>query len=202
MPVTSDYPFSQPAGVAPSAGKSDRPSVGGSLLGSAAIVLGSVLLGLAAGLIWAQLAPRAIYVVVGRGSADVVNPETAAFIAGDAAFCVVGIIGGLIIGIAGYLLAVRRYGPAPMAAVLAGSVLAAGLARWVGEHHGLTAFNHQLLTSPAGTHLQAPLGLAGDTAATTWPTSASFPAVASWPLAACLLPGGLTLMGLLREASP
>lgn len=200
--MTSEFPFSPPgSSVAPSAKDGERASAAGSVLSSAGIVLGSAVLGLLGGLLWAQLAPRAIYEVVGRGSANVVNPETTAFIAGDAVYCLFGLLGGVIIGLVGYLLAVRRYGPWPMASILVGSVLAAGIARWVGEHSGLTAFDSSLLNSPVGTHLHAPLGLAGDTAATTWPALAAFPAMASWLLAATVVAGGLTLLAGLRERS-
>lgn len=183
----------------PAARNGDRVSATRNLASCAAIVLGSALLGLAGGLAWTRIAPQAVYVVVSRGSADVVNPETTAFIAADAAYCLVGLIGGLTIGLVSYRLAVRRYGPWPMAAVLVGSVVAAGIARWVGEHLGLASFDNQLLTSSVGTHLLAPLGLAGDTSATAFPTMAALPAVVSWPLAAGLAAGGLTLLVVLRE---
>jgi len=173
--------------------------VAGSLVSSLVILLGSALLGLAGGLTWTSLAPRAVYVVVGRGSASVVNPETSAFIAADAWYCLIGVVGGLVIGLAGYLLGVRRYGPTPMAAILTGGVLAGIAARWVGEHQGLNQFNRQLLTTPNGTLLHAPLALAGDTSAAVWPTLASLPAVAFWPLAACALAGGIVLVKMLRD---
>lgn len=178
-----------------------RAGAAGAVLASLAVVIGSLLIGLAGGLTWTLLAPRAVYVVVTHGSAYVINPETSAFIAADGTYCMIGAAGGVIIGLAGYLLAIRRYGPAPMAAVLAGSILAAVVARWIGEHSGLTAFNHQLLTSPLGAHLHAPLVLAGDTSASGWPTVSSLPAVAFWPLAACVVAGGLTLLVVMRERS-
>ncbi|MGI9004679.1 MAG: hypothetical protein ACR2FU_00490 [Streptosporangiaceae bacterium] len=174
---------------------------GSGLLASLATLAGGLILGLVAGLAWTALAPRAVYVVVGRGSANVVNPETAAFISADAWYCLIGAVGGIIIGVAGYLLAVRRHGPAPMAAVLAGAVVAGMAARVIGERHGLGPFNHQLLTSKTGTLLHAPLSLAGDPSAVFWPTKASLPAVAFWPLAACLVAGGIVLIGLLRDRS-
>jgi hypothetical protein len=180
---------------------SSRPAAGVAALASLAIVLASLVLGLAGGVIWTALAPRAVYAVVTHGSAYVINPETSAFIAADAVYCMIGAAGGVIIGLAGYLLAVRRYGPAPMAAVLAGSILAGIVSRWIGEHSGLTSFDHHLLASPLGTHLRAPLALAGDTSAATWPTVHSLPAVSFWPLAACLVAGGLTLIVALRERS-
>jgi hypothetical protein len=173
--------------------------VAGSLVSSLVILLGSALLGVAGGFTWTSFAPRAVYVVVGRGSASVVNPETSAFIAADGWYCLIGVAGGLVIGLAGYLLGVRRYGPAPMAAILTGGVLAGIAARWVGEHQGLNQFNRQLLTTPNGTLLHAPLALAGDTSAAVWPTLASLPAVAFWPLAACALAGGTVLVRMLRD---
>ncbi len=173
----------------------------GGLLGALAILVGSGLVGLAGGYAWAHLAPKAVYIVVSHGSADVVNAETSAFIAADAWYCLIGAVGGLIIGLAGYLLAVRRHGPAPMVAILAGSVIAAIAARWVGEHQGLHQFDRQLLTVHQGTLLHAPLALAGDTSAAIWPPAASLPAVAFWPLAACVVTGGIVLMGVLRDRS-
>lgn len=208
MSITSEYPFEP--GPDPRSSRVRRgghaargapPSRAGSALGALGILAGSAVVGLAGGWLWTNLAPRAVYVVVARGSADVVNPETSAFIAADAWYCLIGAIGGLIIGLAGYLLAVRRYGPAPMAAIVAGSLVAAMAARWVGENQGLHQFDRQLLTAGQGTLLHAPLALAGDTSAAIWPTAASLPAVAFWPLAACTVAGGIVLLGVIRDRS-
>jgi len=171
------------------------------MFAAVAVLIGSAIVGLAGGLVWASLAPRAVYVVVGHGSANVVDPETSAFIAADAWYCLIGAVGGLIIGLTGYLLAVRRYGPVPMVAILGGSVIAGIAARWLGEQRGLHQFDRQLLTTHQGTLLHAPLALAGDTSATFWPTVASLPAVAFWPLAACVVAGGLVLLAARRDRS-
>jgi hypothetical protein len=208
MSITGEYPFERGPGPRTS-GSGGRgraasripPSRAGSLLSALAVLAGSAIAGLAGGALWANLAPKAVYVVVARGSADVVNPETTAFIAADAWYCLIGAVGGAIIGLTGYLLAVRRYGPAPMAAILAGSVIAAMAARWVGENQGLHQFNRQLLSAGEGTLLHAPLALAGDTSAAVWPTVASLPAVAFWPLAACAVAGGIVLTGAIRARS-
>jgi hypothetical protein len=200
MSMTSELPHPPPRGSHAAGPRKGRQHlVLGSLASSLAILTSSALIGLAGGLAWGAVAPRALYVVVGRGSADVVNPETTAFIAADAWYCLIGALGGIIIGLAGYLLAVRRYGPAPMAAILVGSVAAGCLTRWVGEHQGLHQFDKQLLSAHQGTVLHAPLGLAGDTAATFWPTLASLPAVAFWPLAGCLVAGGIVFISALRS---
>jgi hypothetical protein len=182
------------------ASRAVRPGLApGAVGGALAILIASAALGLIGGLVWAALAPRALYVVVGRGSADVVNPETTAFIAADLWFCLIGAAGGLLIGLAGYLLAVRRYGPVPMGAILAGGLGAGIAARWIGQRQGLGHFNNELLTSHQGTLLHAPLALAGDTSAALWPARGSFPAVAFWPLAAGAVAGGIMLVIAIRE---
>ena len=79
------------AAAAAAAARIRRPR---SLLSSLVILFGSALIGLAGGLAWTSFAPRAVYVVVGRGSADVVNPETSAFIAADAWYCLIGVAAG------------------------------------------------------------------------------------------------------------
>jgi hypothetical protein len=177
-------------------GKEPSASGGGALAAVCAVLLGSGIIGLLAGFVWSGVAPRAAYVVISRGSADVVNPETTAFIASDVTYCLIAVVGGLIIGIAGYRLAVRRYGPAPMASVLVGSALAGYLARLVGQNIDLAQFNMQLLTSRPGTILHAPPVLGADTSMIMWP------AIAVWTLAACIIPAGLLFFATLRSRQP
>jgi hypothetical protein len=153
----------------------------------AAVLLGTALLGLVAGFVWSAVAPRPLVAVVGRGSADVVNPETAAFIVADAWFTVLCLIGGVISGLLGYLYAVRRYGPAAMLSVLLGALAAALIARWIGEHSGAAAFNHLLSVSRPGALLRAPLALGG------------VGALAFWPLAAGVTAGGIEAAGYFRD---
>jgi hypothetical protein len=199
MSINAD-PFDPgPRGPSGGSGAGAARSTAATLLSSLVILVGSALIGLAGGLAWTSFAPRVVYVVIGRGSADVVNPETSAFIAADAWYCLIGLAGGLVIGLAGYLLGVRRFGPAPMAAILAGGVLAGLAARWLGENQGLHQFNRQLLTMPHGTLLHAPLALVGDSSAAVWPTVASMSAVVFWPLAACAGAGGIVLVKVLRD---
>jgi hypothetical protein len=180
-----------PDGQAPAGPGDRRASPALLLLAFVAIVIGSALVGLVGGVLWAALAPRAVFVAVGHGQAYVVNAETTAFIAGDAWFCLIGAVGGLVIGLLGYLFAIRRYGPVPMAAVLVGSVVAGLTARWLGQHWGLTGFNDQLATARRGTLLHATLVL-GDVPQPLWP------AIMLWPLMACLLAGGLVLLSAMR----
>ena len=146
---------------------------------SLAIVAGTALLGLAAGYVWSQLAPRALLVIVSPGAAGLVHTETAAFIAADLTFCLIGLAGGVLSGALGYLLGVRRYGPLAMIGVLAGALAAAVLARWVGQQSGLASFHHLLATLPAGRHLLDPL------------TLRATGGIACWPFAAGLTAGGM-----------
>jgi hypothetical protein len=149
----------------------------------AAVVAASALAGVAAGFGWAALAPRPLLVMTGRGMAGLLNVETRAFITADAVFCLIGLAGGVLSGLLGYLLAVRRFGPPAMLAVIAGALAAALTARWTGEWAGLGAFHHLLATLPAGARLRDELAL-GATGA-----------LAFWPLAASLVAGGLVLFG-------
>jgi hypothetical protein len=151
------------------------------------VVAGSALLGVAGGLVWAAVAPRAALVMTGRGTADVVNSETSAFIAADGWYCLICLAGGIISGLLGYRLAVRRHGPVAMAAVLIGGLAAGLVTLWLGEQSGLAAFHHLLATLPAGAHLHAQLALG------------SRGAIAFWPLAAGLMAGGIELTAALRD---
>ena len=152
------------------------------VVSSLAVVAGTAVLGAAAGLCWAALAPRAWLEITGPGAAGLINPETSAFIAADALFCLVCLVGGAVSGVLGYLFAVRRHGPLAMAALLAGALAAAFVARWVGEQVGLATFRHMLATLPAGARLRDSLTLgAGGT-------------LVAWPLAAGLVAGGLELL--------
>jgi hypothetical protein len=152
-----------------------------------AVIAGTALLGAAAGLLWAMLAPRALAVVVGRGSANVVNPETNAFIAADGWFMLLTAAGGIISGLLGYALAVRRHGALAMTGVLAGGLAATLIAMWIGQRSGAAAFNRSLAIDRPGTLLRVPLMLGGHGP------------LAFWPLAAGLTVGGIEVIVLLRE---
>jgi hypothetical protein len=152
-----------------------------------AVIAGTALLGVATGFTWAAVAPRALVVVVSPGSADVVNPETSAFIVAEAWFTLLMVAGGILSGLLGYALAVRRRGALAMAAVLVGGLAAALIAKWIGQWSGTAAFNRALAAGRPGTLLHAPLALGG------------LGALAFWPLAAGLVAGGIEAVVVLRE---
>jgi hypothetical protein len=157
------------------------------LLAAAAAIVGTAVLGVGAGYLWAALAPRALLVAVGNGSVDLVNPETSAFIAAEGWFSLLSVLGGVVSGLLGYVLAVRRYREPAMAGVLVGGLAAALVARWIGQQSGRAAFSHHLAVGQPGALLRAPLILGGHGA------------LAFWPLAAGLTAGGIEAVILLRE---
>jgi hypothetical protein len=145
------------------------PRLRGAFLALTATAAASALLGLLTGLVWSALAPRALLIVQGRGVAYVANSETGAFIAADAWFCLLTAAAGLACGLAGYLLAVRRYGTAALAGLVLGGLAGSWLAMWVGQQQGVAGFRSRLAASPAGTRLREPLVLGGHSALAFWP---------------------------------
>ena len=141
----------------------------GRLTACAAALAGSAVLGVAAGLIWATVAPRALLQEVGHGEAQLVNAETTAYILADAWFCLIAAIGGLITGIVGYRLLVRRAGWPAAAGLVLGSVAASVLMLWTGENIGLGTYNHLLAASADGVLFHASLALGAKSALAFWP---------------------------------
>ena len=93
-----------------------RPALRTAAAWFAVPLAGSALLGLPAGYIWGEVAPRALLQEIGTGTAQLVNAETSAFIVADAWFCVIGAAAGLVTGMLGYWLlltprAATRGGP-------------------------------------------------------------------------------------------
>jgi HAMP domain-containing protein len=180
LPAGPDRP---PGGGPPGAGR--RLLTGVAVL--AAVIAGTALLGVAAGFLWSAVAPRALVVVLGPGTPYTVNPETSAYIAADGWFTLLTVVGGVISGLLGYALAVRRRGALAMAGVLVGGAVAALLAKWIGQQSGAAAYSHSLAAGRPGALLQEPLMLGG------------LGALAFWPLAAGLVVGGIEVVSLLRE---
>jgi hypothetical protein len=133
----------------------------------------TAVLGLAAGLIWGQVAPRAQLQEVSAGVAQVVNAETRAFIGADGWFCLIAAAGGVLTGTCGYLIGIRRRGNVTQAAVTAGLILgsvAAGFVmRWLGEQSGYQAYARQLAHAAAGVTFSSSLALGAQSALAFWP---------------------------------
>jgi hypothetical protein len=134
-----------------------------------AALAGSAVLGIAAGLVWSAVAPRAVLQEIVHGEAQLVNAESSAFIAADGWFCLIVAVGGLITGVLGYLLLVRRAGWPATAGLVLGAVAAALIAMWVGDNIGLGTYNHLLASSPNGTFFNASLALGAKSSLAFWP---------------------------------
>jgi hypothetical protein len=134
-----------------------------------AAAAGTAVCGIPAGLAWAGLAPRALLQVVSRGAALVVNPETSAFITADAWFCIIAAAGGVVTGVIGYRVAVRRWGPAATLGLILGALAAGLIMLWLGSQIGLASFHHRLAVSGPGTRFDSSLALGATSALTFWP---------------------------------
>ena len=143
--------------------------VKGRLAAFAAALAGSAVLGVAVGLIWAAVSPRALLQEVAHGEAQVVNPESSAFVAADGWFCLIVVLGGVVTGLAGHRLLVRRAGWPATAGLVLGAVAAALLALWTGENISLGSYHHLLAASPPGTYFRASLSLGAKSALVFWP---------------------------------
>jgi hypothetical protein len=143
------------------------------IIGLIAALAGSAVLGLAGGLAWSEIAPRAVLQEVSAGSAGLVNVETRAFIGADGWFCAIAAVAGLICGIVGYRAGIARRPPATRAAVtiglLAGAVAGGYVMLWLGEQIGQSAYQHQLADAAVGTTFNASLALGAKSALAFWP---------------------------------
>jgi hypothetical protein len=139
---------------------------------------GSAVLGLLAGLIWGEVAPRALLQEVSPGTAEFVNVETSAFIVADGWFCLIGAVAGLITGLLGYrFLLIARTGAraaegvraAAAAGLILGGIAGGFVMLWLGEQIGLSDYHQHLASSPAGTLFPASLALGAKSALAFWP---------------------------------
>jgi hypothetical protein len=150
-----------------------HPAGRGALAWFAVPLAGSALIGLPAGLIWGEVAPRALLQEIGSGTAELVNAETTAFIAADAWFCGIAVVAGLITGLLGYRFVVGpRAGSARAAGaagLILGAVAGAFVMLWLGEQIGLSGYNQHLAASPNGTLFHASLALGAKSALAFWP---------------------------------
>jgi hypothetical protein len=139
----------------------------------AAVLVGSVVLGLLGGLIWGEVAPRALLQEVSAGAAQVTNAETRAFFGADVWFCAIAVVAGLLTGVLGYRFAIAPRDGAARAAMAAaliiGALAGALIMLWLGEQIGLSAYNRHLASSPNGTLFPSSLALGAKSALAFWP---------------------------------
>lgn len=114
-----------------------------------AVLVGVVLLGAPAGLLWSSLAPRLTVTFQESGPSAPDLESTKAFIGADGTYVLVMLAVGVLCGVAGWLLA-RRSGPWTVAALTVGGVLAALVAARVGVLPGSTEAVEALQQGKAG----------------------------------------------------
>lgn len=136
-------------------------------------VAGSVVLGALAGLLWGEVAPRALLQQGRAGEVAIVNAETRAFIGADAWFCGIAVVAGLITGVLGYRFLIARRDSGTRAVATAGLILGAAagalVMMWAGGLIGLAGYDHALATSPPGTMFESSLSLGAKSALAFWP---------------------------------
>jgi hypothetical protein len=150
-----------------------HPGLRGAIAGFTLALAGSAVLGLVAGLIWGEAAPRAMLQEIGTGTAELVNAETSAFIGADAWFAGISVVAGLLTGVIGYRFLMARLGDRARVPTTVGLILgavAAGLVMlWLGEQIGLSAYNQHLEFSSKGTVFPASLALGAKSVLVFWP---------------------------------
>ena len=139
----------------------------------ATALVGSAVLGLVGGLIWGEVAPRAMLQEISAGTAELMNTETRAFIGADAWFAGIAAIAGLITGLVGFRFGVSRRTGGARAVITAGLILGgvagAFVMLWLGQQIGLSAYNHNLASSSNGTVFSSSLTLGATSALAFWP---------------------------------
>lgn len=150
-----------------------------------ASLAGSVVLGLLGGLLWGEVAPRALLQEIGPGTAELVDAETRAFFGADVWFCAISAVAGLLTGVLGVRFALARRDGIARAVValgLIGGAVAGALAMmWLGGQIGLSAFNHHLASASDGTRFYKSLSLGSKSALAFWPLfTAAVLLVAEW----------------------
>ncbi len=162
-----------------------RASARSAIAWCAAALTGSAVLGLLGGLIWEQVAPRAVLQEIGTGTAELVSAETRAYITADAWFCGIAIIAGLLTGLLGYRFGVsaRTGGSRALvvAALIIGALAGALLMLWLGEQLGRSGYEQSLASSAKGTLFPDTLALGAKSALTFWPMATAIVLlVAEW----------------------
>ncbi|MFB4316241.1 hypothetical protein [Actinomadura sp. 21ATH] len=126
------------------------------------------LLGVPAGLLWAEISPKVTHVVV-QGRALLAEPEGQAPIAVDGRFALIALVAGLACGAAAYAAGGRGNDVALLFGLAAGG-LAASLVAWrLGQHIGLDAFQRAVRRAPDGRTLAGPAELRATGLLVAWP---------------------------------
>ena len=155
----------------------------------AATVAAMALLGVLAGLLWAQISPEVRYVVV-DGRALLIDPETQDLIGTDGRFALIAVLAGTLCGVAAYAAAGRGRDLPLVLGLAAGGVAAALLMWWAGHLVGLDAFRRLTRTGSTGRQITGVADLR------------AVGVVVFWPLVAVSVYGLLEALDIARRAAP
>jgi hypothetical protein len=135
---------------------------------------GSLVLGAAAGVVWWLVVQPPAYELNSNGGATTSERGLTQFIAADAWFCAIGLVVGLLIGLAAWrwLLPVGW----PVVLMVLGCTVASALTCWlVGYHLGPGEFSARLAAAQPGELVPIPLTLRARASLLTWPFFAIIP---------------------------
>jgi hypothetical protein len=145
--------------------------IAGRLAGFAAASLG---LGAAGGVLWWLIVKPPAYELNSNGGAATTERGLAQFVAGDAWFCAIGLVVGLLIGLAAWRW-LRDLGWSVVLVVLA-CATASALTCWlVGYRLGPGDFSARLAAAQPGDLVPIPLTLRARASLLTWPFFAVIP---------------------------
>ena len=135
---------------------------------------GSLALGAAAGVVWWLVVKPPAYELNSNGGATTSERGLSEFIAGDAWFCAIGLVVGLLIGLAAWRW-LRTVGWSVVLVVLV-CALASALTCWlVGYRLGPGDFSARLAAAQPGQLVSIPLTLRARASLLTWPFFAIIP---------------------------
>lgn len=150
---------------------STRRRVAWRLAGFAAASLG---LGAAAGVVWWLVVKPPAYELNSNGGATTTERGLSQFIAADAWFCIIGLMVGLLIGIAAWRW-LRTLGWSVVLVVLVCATAAALMCWLVGYRLGPGDFEARLAAAQPGQLVPIPLTLRARASLLTWPFFAIIP---------------------------
>lgn len=131
-------------------------------------------LGAAAGVVWWLIVPLPAYQLDSQGRATVTERELTQFFAGDAWFCLLGLLVGVGLGILGYRLLRDLGWPLVLVVVIGGTI--AGLLCWlVGYQLGPGDFTPRLADAAPGGTVPIALTVRAKAALLFWPLCAVTP---------------------------
>jgi hypothetical protein len=135
---------------------------------------GSLALGAAAGVVWWSVVRPPAYELNSNGGATTTERGLAEFIAGDAWFCAIGLVAGLLIGLAAWRW-LRTLGWTVVLVVLVCAVASALTCWLVGYRLGPGDFSARLAAAQPGQLVPIPLTLRARASLLVWPFFAIIP---------------------------